>query len=873
MTTNTLDIIGLTNDQPAACAYSSRKLSSAYTGPAMQCSYWSNASQCSVLGNVFFDTSTNTVTSNSGWISADGNQQSTLGAIAEIADTNGGIMINTWYDQSGNGLNASRVPYSGTIGGLNGPLLIGGGGQSFFQMNGHIAPFFFYDMNNPLPSGNNTTMLCTAPFQTLTNGVTVLVAGLVEKDQTGGSIGNTFVSKTNNNMPAPFDMYNNSWLLGGGGGHPELENTVIQSNMQINTASGAGIWGFNADNNPANNQVMYNSQMAVANHIDNNNYTYQDQNTALYIGSRNDLLTGLRGFCPEIIVLPKKYDFTDSLQAPINNMQNFWGITQPNALDVLGINAGVSSTENNEPTNELNSTEDLGTNLSDIPGFTVAQAAFSLRRLSSTYTGNAIKVTLPNGTSQDIGFNADGSLDTTALSTFCGTQMGRVTTWYDQSGIKRDAIQSTLANAPIIYQNNSVVMQNGKPSLYFDAQDSGITYTTASLVTAPFVGFQDEGFTCMITASVGKLLANAKFTLVNKTNNGSAAPWLVKDCYFITGNGTPAGYYCYALNGKIQQLNRLNTWMLTSSYNQQGSAIYDCVINNSDTTLNTNLADLGTALEIGALSGSSRSYAFNGYISEVIAFGKSVDNAKAPLLNAYNHITEHYNNNALAFDGSSDYVTLTAPPTAFGKDYTKEGWLYFTGTTQIPYLVISSDTHQVWIRGQNGKLAAANKLGLSGNDNVEASFPQNAWFHFAVTYQSSSKSMKLYINGDLAAQQTVSTNSTSPSEYYLGAYKDANDNNTMKHFFDGKMDNVRIWNIARTANDIKTNMSQLIDPTTTGLYYYMLFNQGVANENNLSTTTQANSCPNYLSNPTVGGTLNNFELTGTTSNWVNGKDN
>jgi len=93
-----------------------------------------------------------------------------------------------------------------------------------------------------------------------------------------------------------------------------------------------------------------------------------------------------------------------------------------------------------------------------------AAAAFSLRLLSSTYSGDAINVW--NGTSYaDIGFDGSGELDTTALAAHCGSNDGFIRYWYDQSGNSNDAAQTTTANMPKIYDGTTGVnLVNGKPA-------------------------------------------------------------------------------------------------------------------------------------------------------------------------------------------------------------------------------------------------------------------------------------------------------------------------------------------------------------------------------------------------------------------------
>ena len=102
--------------------------------------------------------------------------------------------------------------------------------------------------------------------------------------------------------------------------------------------------------------------------------------------------------------------------------------------------------------------------------YTNGQAAYSLRKLNSSYSGAAINVrrTGPNPASQDIGFTASGELDTAAIVAFCQFNDGFVQTWYDQSGNGRNATQSTTTLQPQIYDSGGVFTVNGKPAVYFD---------------------------------------------------------------------------------------------------------------------------------------------------------------------------------------------------------------------------------------------------------------------------------------------------------------------------------------------------------------------------------------------------------------------
>lgn len=99
--------------------------------------------------------------------------------------------------------------------------------------------------------------------------------------------------------------------------------------------------------------------------------------------------------------------------------------------------------------------------------------AFSLRKLRSAYTGNAIRVRRSQDDAEiDIGFNSNGLLDTAAIATHCANNSGFVTKWYDQSGNSRDAVQATSTKQPAIYEAGVQVKDsNNRPFVKFDDTD------------------------------------------------------------------------------------------------------------------------------------------------------------------------------------------------------------------------------------------------------------------------------------------------------------------------------------------------------------------------------------------------------------------
>jgi hypothetical protein len=108
-----------------------------------------------------------------------------------------------------------------------------------------------------------------------------------------------------------------------------------------------------------------------------------------------------------------------------------------------------------------------------------ASVAYSLRKLRTAYSGSAIRVRRSSdNTEQDFGF-VGNELDTASLLTFCGAVNGFVTTWYDQSGNGRNAIQASAVAQAAIVSNGSFIMIGSKITTNW-ANDS---YTISAFLT------------------------------------------------------------------------------------------------------------------------------------------------------------------------------------------------------------------------------------------------------------------------------------------------------------------------------------------------------------------------------------------------------
>ena len=98
-----------------------------------------------------------------------------------------------------------------------------------------------------------------------------------------------------------------------------------------------------------------------------------------------------------------------------------------------------------------------------------AAAAYSVRRLSSTYAGSAMEVRIDTvgHPLYDIGFDENGDLDTADLISKAAGNDAFVVTWYDQSGNAYNATQTTTSAQPQIVSSGVISNKNSKPAIDF----------------------------------------------------------------------------------------------------------------------------------------------------------------------------------------------------------------------------------------------------------------------------------------------------------------------------------------------------------------------------------------------------------------------
>ena len=212
---------------------------------------------------------------------------------------------------------------------------------------------------------------------------------------------------------------------------------------------------------------------------------------------------------------------------------------------------------------------------------------------------------------------------------------------------------------------------------------------------------------------------------------------------------------------------------------------------------------------------------------------------------------------ALEGDGSNGGLEIA--PSGFkmtSSTYTVEAWVW-TGTIQsegpIMDQFVGNGTQGDWSfvvysqQGKRGNLAIMSR-GVTTDKGSnwllsDSALPVLTWTHVAVAVDGTT--VKFYINGTLDTVHTISSGSTLPVQ--SGVFRIGTENRNGKPCFKGKLSDCRVWNVARTAEEIAGNRFVRLTGTEQGLAAYWPLDEGSGSSvaNKVAGTTDAISGSTY----------------------------
>jgi len=209
----------------------------------------------------------------------------------------------------------------------------------------------------------------------------------------------------------------------------------------------------------------------------------------------------------------------------------------------------------------------------------------------------------------------------------------------------------------------------------------------------------------------------------------------------------------------------------------------------------------------------------------------------------------------LSFNGSSSYVDLPTITSSNQNAVTIEAWVYlYLLPSELPgsYGPIYDSDQDLYVmyedKGANElRCKFTTTVGAERPGIAAADLPKNQWIHIVGTYSNTEGQAKIYLNGQLKDTHNLTGYINGNQKAYIGF--------NSPYYFNGLIDEPRIYNRALTADEIKTHYQAGLDKL--GLVSYWAFDEN-------ATTTA------YDSQSTNNGTLYNGPTWQSPSNCVSG---
>ncbi len=314
-----------------------------------------------------------------------------------------------------------------------------------------------------------------------------------------------------------------------------------------------------------------------------------------------------------------------------------------------------------------------------------------------------------------------------------------------------------------------------------------------------------------------------------------------------------------------------NTFTLTSTYQLGASSLTSGTWTSAATTFTAPIVSAGTATALDGNAVTNRrgvagSFAVSWLPGQELWLRIS-DNDQAGEehgLAIDDFVFWAESDTALFFNGATSYVTMTAAPEALGAStLTLECWFLRTGTgatastgsggvSAIPLVTRGrgeSDgstldcNYFMGIHATTGTLCADFEAypapGITAGQNYPAIgrivLPFHQWTHVAVTYDPAAidgERWKLFVNGVKDANTEANPPSAAIGRHdsiqHFGVATALNSSGTASGFFQGAIDEVRVWSVARTPAQIAAAKNREIAAPLPGLLARYGFGEGTS---------------------------------------------
>ncbi|WP_338356239.1 LamG-like jellyroll fold domain-containing protein [Yeosuana marina] len=169
------------------------------------------------------------------------------------------------------------------------------------------------------------------------------------------------------------------------------------------------------------------------------------------------------------------------------------------------------------------------------------------------------------------------------------------------------------------------------------------------------------------------------------------------------------------------------------------------------------------------------------------------------------------------FDGIDDYIDLGNVHN-LTNSFSLEAWVLQEATVTNGTIISKGDSNAKSKHGY--QLSLINNYpnitwyNATGNEILNTISPysilNNKWYHIAATFDG--ETVKLFVDGLQVSETLISTGPWQDEEpFIIGAVYNSNSSNFPTNYFNGFIDEVRVWNIALTERQIHEMMNQEIE--------------------------------------------------------------
>jgi hypothetical protein len=384
-----------------------------------------------------------------------------------------------------------------------------------------------------------------------------------------------------------------------------------------------------------------------------------------------------------------------------------------------------------------------------------------------------------------------------------------VSSWTDSSGNGNHAVQATGTRQPI-YKTSII---NGKATVRFDGSDDVLVAPT-TLGTAAHTVF---------TFAKNITLPNS-YNPVDAYNNNAAAGsgTLSGVTLFVRSDGGGAVYPPGGATA-VDPAGTYSTFPFLHSFTFATGTNWISYHNQQlEAQAVTSSYPASTHFQIGGQFTASITRGANADVAEWIGYSRVLTTTERQGVEQY--LLRKYHYSALQFNGSTQYVSLTGNPVNPNADFTIEAWIKVNSAATSNAIFSASSGSNYWMlvnrndgNGLCWQVDTGGGASFVGGSSATVSVA-DGWTHVALT--RSGNTFSFYKNGSLLKTGTYSGTSGPTANQRIAQLPIGT------NYFNGWIDEVRTWSVARSAQEISDWRFTVMHGDETGLTSYYRFEEG-----------------------------------------------